>query len=109
MSWRLLALLSLVLAFFAGRCVWYGDFRGAFTQRARWLMVGWMLGLGLLIVEIELALRGDMPLVTRISGWKLYVFLFAWMISGNYFCVFWSWLMRRWGVPKEDEFTSDTR
>lgn len=109
LSWRLLALLSTVLAFFAGRCVWYGDFRAAFTQRARWLMVGWMLGLGLLIVEIELALRGDMPLVTRISGWKLYVFLFAWMISGNYFCVFWSWLMRRWGVPEEDEFTSDTR
>lgn len=109
LSWQLLALLSLVLAFFVGRCVWYGDFRAAFTRRVRWLMVGWILGLGLLIAEMELALRGDIPLATRITGWKMDVFVVVWMLSGSYFCGFWSWLMRRLGVPKEDVFTSDMR
>ena len=109
LSWRLLALLSLVLASFAGRCIWHGDLRAAFTRRARWLMVGWMLCLGLLVGEIELALRDDIPLVTRVSGWEWYVFWFAWMVSGSYFCGSWSWLMRRCGVPKEDVFTRGAR
>ncbi|WP_133646232.1 hypothetical protein [Paraburkholderia flava] len=71
-------------------------------------MTGWILGIALLIAEIELAFRGLIPFIPRISGWGWDVFGIAWLLSGLQFCALWGWLMSRCGVPKEDIFTRDS-
>ncbi|WP_321814164.1 MULTISPECIES: hypothetical protein [unclassified Paraburkholderia] len=107
LAWKLLYLLAIVAAFFICRALYYGNSRAAFTQRARWIMLGWMVVIGVLIGEIQLLYRWiDSPFIRYVRGWSDEWLGVAWLLSATWSCGLWSYVMRRRGVPKEDEFTA---
>lgn len=108
-SWMLLGILSVVIAFWLGRAVFHGDIRAAFNQRWLWLMAGWVIIIALMIVELRLI----QPVVAAIIRWTPrfgldlsgFVLLVALCATANLSGWIWTTLMRICRVPARDVFS----